>query len=247
MARGIEGAQRAGDVAPVRRVSVVDELVEQMTRRLASGEWAPGAAIPSLRDFAAASGVSTLTVREAIRTLQARGWLETRHGVGTFVATTAQGEQFASFPLEAADVDEYVDFVDAREAIESSIIDFAVRRRTPDDLARLIRVAERMRQARTDHELFVETDGEFHFALADAAHNRILARTMLAIRVPQRNLALDCLSRMLPEHGNLDPSVDDHLEITEAVRSGDVERGRLALRRIADRSRAHILGGGRTA
>jgi len=50
------------------------------------GALEPGARIPSERDLAAQWGVARMTARKAIETLTVEGWLDRRHGSGTFVA-----------------------------------------------------------------------------------------------------------------------------------------------------------------
>ncbi len=51
-----------------------------------SGEWKPGAPIPSEPRLAASLGVSRMTVNRAVRELAAQGLLTRLQGVGTFVA-----------------------------------------------------------------------------------------------------------------------------------------------------------------
>ncbi|MGW7535457.1 FadR/GntR family transcriptional regulator [Amycolatopsis sp. NPDC054798] len=227
------------ELARVRRVSVVDSLVEEMTRKILGGEWSPGTTLPSLRHFAASNGVSMLTVREAVRTLQARGWVETRQGVGTFVLEPA-ASRFVPWQLGASDAVEYRELVEAREAIESAIIALAARRRTAAELEVLTDLVDRMADARADRDRFLEADAEFHVALAEAAHNRILLRSMLAIRVPLRRLMADRLLAELAEHRDLSRSWEDHRAIVESVRRGVPEPGCAALARIAERGLSYV-------
>ncbi|WP_116199871.1 FadR/GntR family transcriptional regulator [Amycolatopsis circi] len=227
------------ELARVRRVSVVDSLVEEMTRKILGGDWPPGTALPSLRHFAASAGVSMLTVREAVRTLQARGWVETRQGVGTFVLEPSAA-RFVPWQLGASDVAEYRELVEAREAVESTVIELAARRRTAAELAVLTDLVDRMAAASTDRDRFLEADAEFHVALAEAAHNRILLRSMLAIRVPLRRLMADRLLEELTEHGDLSRSWEDHRTIASAVRTGTPEPGCAALARIAARAWSYV-------
>ncbi|WP_051791417.1 FadR/GntR family transcriptional regulator [Amycolatopsis jejuensis] len=240
MANGRRGPRkRVPELAPVRRVSVVDSLVEQMTRKILGGDWPPGTVLPSLRDFAASTGVSMLTVREAVRALQARGWVEPRQGVGTFVLE-APGGQFVPWHLGASDVAEYRELVEARESIEAAIIGLAARRRTDAQLVSLDSMVSRMAAALGDRDRFLEADAEFHVALAEAAHNRILLRSMLAIRVPLRRLMADRLLQELTAHGDLSRSWEDHRAIAEGVRSGVAEVGCAALLRITERGRSYV-------
>lgn len=226
---------------PARRVSVVDEMVEYMTRRIVAGEWPPGEAIPSLRALSKQAGVSTLTVRESIRTLQARGLVVTRHGVGTFVQSPEEGERMVPWMLGAADVHDYVDLVEAREVIEAAIVRLAIERRTGDQVQRLHEAVDRMRAARTQTAPFLEADTDFHVTLAEAAHNSVLLRSMLAIRGPARRMMAARNLAHLEEHGNLDIPIADHAAIVTAVERQEPGASLEAVHRIAQRG-LRLLG-----
>ena len=62
------------------------QIVEQIRRRIAVGDWAPGQEIPSIRTLAAATQVSVITVKRAFLELEHAGVIVTRQGRGTFVA-----------------------------------------------------------------------------------------------------------------------------------------------------------------
>ena len=75
-----------------------------LTQSLISGEWAPGASIPSEMDLAVRFGVSQGTVRKAIDELAAENIVVRRQGKGTFVAThTEEVVKLRFLRLVAAD------------------------------------------------------------------------------------------------------------------------------------------------
>lgn len=59
---------------------------EHVQRRIAAGEWRPGARVPSENELTQELGVSRMTVNRALRELAAEGLLRREQGVGTFVA-----------------------------------------------------------------------------------------------------------------------------------------------------------------
>ena len=63
------------------------QLMEQIRRRIAVGDWQPGQEIPSIRALAAATKVSVITAKRAFLELEREGVLVTRQGRGTFVAS----------------------------------------------------------------------------------------------------------------------------------------------------------------
>ena len=66
-------------------MAITDTVVQRL-EHLVLEELEPGAELPSEADLAVQFGVSRLTLREAARSLQARGLVETRHGRRTVVA-----------------------------------------------------------------------------------------------------------------------------------------------------------------
>lgn len=63
-----------------------EQLVRVFRERVASGEWASGAQLPSERDLCVQFSVSRITIRHAIDIACTEGLLRRVHGVGTFVA-----------------------------------------------------------------------------------------------------------------------------------------------------------------
>ncbi len=65
------------------------QIMEQIRRRIAVGDWAPGQELPSIRALAADLRVSVITVKRAYQDLETEGVIVTRHGKGSFVADAA--------------------------------------------------------------------------------------------------------------------------------------------------------------
>jgi GntR family transcriptional regulator len=66
------------------------QIMEQVRRRVAVGDWLPGQEIPSIRALAAATRVSVITIKRAYSELEHEGVIVTRQGRGTFVADTVE-------------------------------------------------------------------------------------------------------------------------------------------------------------
>jgi GntR family transcriptional regulator len=62
------------------------QLMEQIRRRIAVGDWGPGQEIPSIRALAASTRVSVITIKRAYQELERDGVIVTRQGRGTFVS-----------------------------------------------------------------------------------------------------------------------------------------------------------------
>jgi DNA-binding transcriptional regulator YhcF (GntR family) len=61
------------------------QLTEQLTLRIVSGVYAPGAAVPAVRTLAAEAGVNPNTMQRALSELENRALVETRRTAGRTV------------------------------------------------------------------------------------------------------------------------------------------------------------------
>jgi GntR family transcriptional regulator len=66
------------------------QIMEQVKRKVAVGDWQPGQTIPSIRQLAADIRVSVITVKRAYLELEREGVIVTQHGKGSVVAQGAE-------------------------------------------------------------------------------------------------------------------------------------------------------------
>lgn len=69
------------------------QIQDQMSDLVRSGQLAPGAKLPSVRELAAALVVSVITTRRAYSELESAGLIVRKRGKGTFVTTMPLQEQ----------------------------------------------------------------------------------------------------------------------------------------------------------
>ena len=74
-----------GDARPISR-----QIVDGVRMKVATGELALGVQLPSVRGLAQQLGINPNTVAKAYAELTAEGWLESRQGLGLFVAAPRQ-------------------------------------------------------------------------------------------------------------------------------------------------------------
>lgn len=214
----------------VSRSAQVRDQLEAAIRR---GDYAVGDRLPSERELTELLGVSRVSVREAIRSLEAVGLVHVRHGDGCFVADPAErpGRELARW-LDLHR-DEVLDLLRVRGALDELAAEEAAGRRDPREL-------EAVRAA---HEAFAEAvqrpgatvdeltalDVAFHTALARASGSALLANLLADLH---EHLAD---SRRVGFHprGRPPASAQEHAAIVEAVEAGR----RAAARRAAA---AHI-------
>src|SRR5919198_624715 len=122
----------------VGRPKLGEQVARVLEERILSGEWSPGAAIPPEQQLALQLGVSRTVVRDAVKTLSARGLLLVRQGIGTTVAEPTDGAYSdAIFLLLLRSGTTVREVLEARELIEIAVAGMAAQRRADEDCDRL--------------------------------------------------------------------------------------------------------------
>ncbi len=239
---------------PVRQVRASGEIVSQIERAIFSAQLSPGDRLQSERELAEEFGVSRITVRDALRVLEARGLIRVKVGAsgGAFVAESNADNVAESIStmvlLRRMTLSE---LAEARTVVETATAELAAQRWGPEHLRRLEETVERGKRVVREGAPHTEASMEFHVALAEAARNELLSATVRAYR----DLLMQTLHDMRDVR-SARTTQKAHEEILEVVRSRDAEAARrlmLAhlqdfekrLRRWLQSSAAPAAGGGR--
>ena len=196
------------------------ELVRVDTQRAYESIWerittlalAPGVPINE-QQLAQELGMGLVPVREALRLLAHENLVVVTPRHGLYVADV--------------DLDDLEQISEIRLALEPLCARLAAQRAAPDDLA----VLEALRQERAAvppqdrHRLF-DLDHKFHQAVARAARNKHLEQTLERLFGLSRRLWY----LALPGLGTVAAAVEKHLELVEAIRTGDADRAERVMR-----------------
>lgn len=208
-----------------------DEVVLQIESLILEGVLRAGDRLPGERELAKQFDVSRPILRDALKTLEARGLMVTRHGGGTHVADVI-GQVFSKPVMEliVSHRKAVADYLEYRREIEGLAAEFAARRATAEDRSLLDRIMARMEAAhkRADFREEAEIDVEFHHAVGECAHNIILLHTLrscyrlLSDGVFQNRLVVFTMP------GAREALLEQHQAIHRAVAGGDPAGARKA-------------------
>src|SRR6266516_6435732 len=88
---GKSDGSRVSPLTTIKRTQRSEEVRLQIERAIRSGDFAPGDRLPSERELVETFGVSRVSVREAIRSLEALGFVRVYQGRGAFVTDRRSG------------------------------------------------------------------------------------------------------------------------------------------------------------
>lgn len=210
------------------------KLAETVAQQLleAIQDLPPGTRLPPERELTQELGVGRSTVREALNGLAAMGAVDIRHGQGMFVADRNSQEARTPDALERALMKGVTrEFIEARLVVEVEIARLAAQRRTDADLEQIAETIEDLKRALdapTTDALKPATG--FNLAVAEAAHNEVLAGVMR----PFIKLMIERAPALYEEDEFRRWDIKDHTRIYEAIRDGNPDLA-------ADRMREHII------
>lgn len=164
--------------APLEDPGRADAVVRRLGSAIAMGIIADGEQLPGQDQLSASLNVSTVTLREALSDLRARGLLQTRRGRGGGSFVRASDEALATLSqarlreLGSADLRE---FGDVRVAISGSAARFAAERASATEVQRLERALARLESAVTSVD-FRRLEGRFYIDVAAISQSVRLTR-----------------------------------------------------------------------
>lgn len=185
-ARAADAAKPRGPARfrPAARVPLSQIVFDLTMTEIREGRLRPGDRLPTELELGQMFKVSRSSVREALRGLVTLGIIETRPGRGAVVAAKAQVPT-TSLPrhadLDNLDRQALLDLLEVREALETKAAMLAVERATEEDIATLRRLHKAVVSDVEAGRSYFKTNAAFHRAIAEAAHNPLLAETIAQV------------------------------------------------------------------
>jgi GntR family transcriptional repressor for pyruvate dehydrogenase complex len=207
-----------------RSSSLSAQVVSQVRDDLFAKKLKPGDFLGTEKDLAARFGASRIVARDALRTLEALGIVEIRMGKGGG-ARIAHGNPRLFAEALAVQLDltgvTAAEIMDAQRAIETLGTELAAENATAGDIAHLRALLVDAQAVIGDADAFTRLSRDFHLAVAEASHNRVIVVQLLSLEHvswPRRNATA---TRMLAGH-----ILEIHSQLTDLIEMRDAAGAR---------------------
>ncbi len=166
--------------------NVHGNTVDHLGEAIVAGRYPVGGSIPAEPLLCEELGVSRTVVREAVKSLIAKGLITTGPKVGTRVQPSDAWNWFdpdvITWQSKAGLTPEFLrDLQDLRRVVEPAAVRLAAERATPQDIKDIEAAYEGMRQAVEAGGDYVTYDLRFHQGLLKACKNRMLVQMSKAL------------------------------------------------------------------
>ena len=211
------------------------QIAEQLRGLIHRGEYPPGSRLPAERELAAQLGVSRPSVREALIALEVEGLVDVRVGSGVVVlappaaaaggAARGVGDAFGPFEI-----------IRARQLLEGELAALAARRMNKAQVTRLRDLLDAMAADILVGGMPIDSDREFHLAVARAADNAPLLRTVGDLYDERNNPLFETFGQHFENTRTWRLALAEHRAVVDAIAGRDAEGARRAMQRHLQRS-----------
>lgn len=215
--------------------NVHGNTVDLLGEAIVAGHYAVSGSLPAEPLLCEELGVSRTVVREAVKSLVAKGLLTTGPKVGTRVLPADHWNWFdpdviAWQSKAGLSVDFLRDLQDLRRVVEPAAMRLAAQRATSDDIAEVELAFAGMKKAVEEGGDYITYDLRFHQGLMRASRNRLLIQMSRALGALLRTSFEISTSRADGPRSSLPL----HRAVLDAVRAADAERAEQAILQLID-------------
>ncbi|GAA5510840.1 FadR/GntR family transcriptional regulator [Novipirellula caenicola] len=162
------------------RRNLCGQVVHDLGQRILAGQWEPGTALPQEVSLCESMGVSRTVIREAIKSLAAKGLVESKAKRGTIVQPpncwNYLDPEVLAWQTRADGDGKLLSYLtEFRQTIEPAAASFAATRGSDEHLDHIKEAFEQMERSTEDVEAFLAADTEFHTSILRATGNPFFA------------------------------------------------------------------------
>ncbi|WHH58026.1 FadR/GntR family transcriptional regulator [Petroclostridium sp. X23] len=208
---------------PIERISVTDMTVQNLKELIISGNIKIGDKLPTEMEICSALNISRSTVREAIRVLQAMGFVEMKRGKGAFVAKVTEDDPTHIIKWFVEHEVQVTDFMEVRMGIEPLGVKLAIQRATPKQISELEEIHANFEKAMEGQDVvaLLTNDEAFHKHIIKATQNNLL----ISINQQILDVFAEYRSKSFTIKEISKNALEPHRKVLDAIKRRDIDAG----------------------
>ncbi|WP_201377790.1 FadR/GntR family transcriptional regulator [Ktedonobacter sp. SOSP1-85] len=225
----------AKEFPALERASLYKQVARQIGLSIIRRDYLPGEALASEPELSVQLNVSRTVLREALKTLSAKGLVEARPKIGTRVLPRARWNlldpEILAWHYEAGPDTEFLRALsEVRLMLEPMAARLAAERATEEEIREIAHCCQEMAAVTDDAEKYIVIDLNFHLLICDAAHNELLRSIMQTLSQAMRASRL--VTAQIP--GGNREAMPLHTNIVQAIQQRDGSAAELAARTLIE-------------
>jgi GntR family transcriptional regulator, transcriptional repressor for pyruvate dehydrogenase complex len=230
-------------LSPLKNERKSEHISKIILKYIEHNKLEPGQKLPSENELSKTLNVSTRSIREAFKILEARGFIEIMHGKGAFYIDRGYYKYIesltASLNFNQKKDSILLNLNEVRKIIETAIIEKVAVRRTDEDITKLRDIIEKLVSSVKKHDIdsYNYYDAAFHKAIIDCSDNEILS------------IFYDGLLSMLLEsfrmtgyaYVNTEESAENHSRMFQAIERRNPQEARRLVEEQLNKTEATLM------
>ncbi|MBK5201338.1 MAG: FadR family transcriptional regulator [Spirochaetaceae bacterium] len=219
-------------------MTLVDETQEKIRDMILSGDYSKKGYLLSEGEICEKLSVSRATTREAVKSLEVRGFVKRIQGKGIKIVNNSSNVLTRSMVdmFSINDVDD-MDLFEVREIIEIPCARKAAKRATPKDISKMQACVETMERCSIMDGEYATADNSFHQHLVNSARNPVLTSIITAYNM----FLMSLIKITLKDDGNSELLMHYHRNILNAIFQHNEDEAARLMRVHLEASRANYL------
>lgn len=187
------------EIKPVKKISISEQIFEQLKEKIIRGEFKPNDKLPSENELCRLFKVSRTTIRQALINLQVLGLIETRNGEGSFVKEFDSAIMLNSLiPSSFLNTKSLKEIIEFRQFVEPSVAFLACKKVSNEGINALKKIYNSMVSNKDNLEEFSKLDYEFHMEIAKICQNSYVIKLYEIIH----DILLSAFQDIVSKRGN---------------------------------------------
>lgn len=218
---------------PIKNAKIYEQVIEQIKEMIRNGTLKKGDKLPSERELTVELGVSRSSIREALRSLEIIGLLESRQGEGNFIRNSF--DEALIEPLSIMfmlNESSPLQIFELRQLLEIEIAKLAATKIKKEQITDLTKMIKDMRKTQ-DEEEKVKLDKQFHYLIANASGNNLIINILFAISCIMDRFIKEARRTILLDEKEEIIHIQ-HSDILTALESGDENMASKAMKEHMD-------------
>ena len=221
---------------PLGRQTRSTQVAQQLRRAIDAGQYQVEERLPSERVMCVQLGVSRMVLRESLRELVNAGYIDVRHGSGTYVRSRTEMQDQALTHWLSSHHNHVVNLLEMRSLLEPGIAELAAKRAEPLGIQALQQTIDLMRES-IDIKEIIKADEMFHSTLAKLTCNSVVVQLIdhtMQAKGGEREVTLACPEGVIV-------AADGHQKVLDAIRAGNAIAASEAMRHHLEEARNYAM------
>lgn len=164
----------------IKRTSLQSEIIRYIQDYIEESNLKTGDRLPSQEQLIEMMGVSRTSLREAIKTLEARDVVKVRNGKGIYVSAQ-QESTLLSLINFTKEKERILDTLEVRKILEREILRMVIHKATDEELKELGEITSILMDKFHKGEQQTAEDKKFHYTIYRLSHNQVMYQLILSI------------------------------------------------------------------